>query len=110
VPCNVRFGLGVADSEHGGPPDVSTVFPSVYKIDYIRIYRRNNSDKEIEICNVDFKDISSAQTGNSITIGNSACNSTLRDKEFLYFFAENNITLQPGFRTENGASFSAKLY
>ena len=76
----------------------------------MRVWRRNNSDKNIDICDLDLVNNSSARTGNSFTLGGNGCLTELEDQEFLFLHAAERIVHLPGFVAKAGSNYRATTY
>lgn len=109
---STRLILNLAISYNGGPfggaPDVSTIFPSSFDIDYVRIFKKDNSTREVSICNSSTT-TSNIITGKSIELGGSSCNFTIPSNDLLDLHAQNRIILKHGFHAKVGSRFSAQI-
>ncbi len=110
APSDIRLGMGISGGEFGPPPNSNTEFPNYFYVDYIRVWRRNNSNKDFDICDVDFTNKSSYRTGNSFSLGGGSCNTDINDGEFLSLFAAEEILHLPGFHAKPGSYYSAQIY
>lgn len=111
--AHIIAGTGVANESpctFSPGPDNSTPFPSAFEIDFIRVWTRLDCQQVINICNYN-QTITDPTviTGNSITIGGSNCNSTLKNGEYLKLIATDYILLEQGFNTENGSNLSTNI-
>lgn len=88
-------------------PDSTTLFPSSFEIDYIRIWTRFacEQNKIIENYHQTITD-PTVVTGQTILVKG---NGNLFNNQFLTLIASEEITIKPGFHAVSGSSFSAKI-
>lgn len=107
----LNFAIGGPTAGYGnGPPDSTTVFPSSFDIEYLRIWKLNNDGKDINICNLDFTNDPSIITGKKITVGGLNCISNVLDEEHLELIATEEILIKPEFNSFIGSDFTAKIH
>ncbi len=95
------------DCEWGGlPPDNNTQFPSSFDVDYVRVYKRSNPTKDIEVCSLDSQK-GNYYTGRHISIGN--CPILIDSNQTFVAVATNEIVLKPGLEIARGAFFDAHI-
>ena len=91
-------------------PDNSTMFPSIFEIDYIRIWTRIDCEQNITIENYSQTNTDpTVITGNQITMGGNNGDANLQNGQHLKMIATDRINLRPGFEAESGSNFSAKI-
>ena len=89
------------------PPDENTIFPSSLEVDYIRIYKRNNKDKDTSIAEYD-ADRTNYITGRKVSLSDNS-EFIISDNEFLLVSATQEVSLQPGFYANSGSCFQASV-
>lgn len=114
LPQKLIFNLAV-DSTTGCKCDscdiTNTVLPASLEIDYVRIYKRANPNKEINIHNFCY-DSMSYYTGKTIQVApndDTIDIGTAKFAERLHLRATDLIVLHPGFSTSLGGVFSASI-
>ena len=86
-------------------PNNQTVFPSSFDIDYIRIYKKNNSNSTIQKC--DFQNIESNVLTADTIIFSNGCETDLTTNKAVIAKANQEIILKSGFHAEFGSTFHA---
>ena len=106
----VQEGSGYGD----GPPDEFTVFPSSFDIDYVRVWKYTNDDKDFSICDLNLGDspteIPAIVTGKKITLGGLNCITNVLDDERLELIATEEIIIKPEFKSFIGSDFTARIH
>jgi beta-glucanase (GH16 family) len=101
--------LNFAIQSGSDSPEISTVFPSQMEVDWVRYYQKNPCQ------DVNVTDASQYPLNNqlyNVIVGedvNINCNYTIPSGQQLDIVAKNSITLGPGFRSELGSTFSARI-
>jgi beta-glucanase (GH16 family) len=101
--------LNFAIQSGSDSPESSTVFPSQMEVDWVRYYQRNPCQ------DVNITDASQYPLDNqlyNVIVGedvNINCDYTIPSGQQLDIVAKNSITLEPGFSTELGSIFSARI-
>jgi beta-glucanase (GH16 family) len=114
------LGTGVCTSGCviGDPINGSTVFPSYFDIDYVRVWSLIDCEEVVQVCNYEQTNVSptintaealTVYTGKQITFGGQNCNILLGDQKYLKLFATDRIELKSGFHAQSGSKFSTKL-
>ena len=106
VILNLAIPCGDGCDWSGLPPNNTTPFPSSFDIDYIRIYKRTNPTRDVEIC-AQNHDKGDYYTGRNITIG--GCPLTLDSNQTIMVVATSSVTVLPDFEISNGAVFDAMV-
>lgn len=101
IPCN--------SCSFGPPPNNQTVFPSSLDIDYIRIYKRANPERDVRICNLTNPLNADCFTGHNIVAPDRYCETTINPDKMVILSATNNILLKSGFEAIQGCVFEAKI-
>ena len=112
LPQNAQsLRLNLAISPEGGgvgnahAPNSQTVFPSSFDIDYVRIYKKNNPNSTIQIC--DFQNIEpNVLTADTIIFSNG-CETNITTNKAAIAKANKEIILKSGFHAESGSTFHA---
>lgn len=114
LPQNAQsMRLSFAISPDGGgvggahAPNNQTVFPSSFDIDYVKIYKRNNPDKVVHVCEFDSV-TSNAQTADTIIFSNG-CETNIATDKAAIAKANKEIILKSGFLAESGSTFHALI-
>ncbi len=103
APTDIRLTMGLKD-------DYASSMPNRYfDIEYIKIWRRNNSHRDKEICVMDFDNKPAVRTAKTFTIGGQDCFAELKNREFLFLFATERIIHYPGFIARLGSRYTAKI-
>lgn len=112
LPQNAQsMRLSLAISPEGGgvggahAPNNQTIFPSSFDIDYVKIYKKNNPDKVVHVCEFDSV-TSNAQTADTIIFSNG-CETGLTTNKTAIAKANQEIILKSGFHAESGSTFHA---
>lgn len=103
------INLAIANDNNGtfGPaPNAQTLFPSALEIDYVKVYKKTNPQKNLSICGFNEMD-SDYCTGKTISIAGSGSCLTVDCGETKKLIACDNVTLYPEFTAEEGCSFDA---
>lgn len=104
---SIIFNLAISNSTNHPCPDNNTPFPSSLDIDYIRIYKRNNKNKDWSISSYDPNKVNYL-TGRNIT-SSSNTEIAIQEGNYLNCIATNDIILQPNFTAEHGCEFQATI-
>ena len=109
TPQSIILNLAIpgSNSSFGPPPNSQTIFPSSLDIDYVRVYKKNNNNKDISICGYD-SSMTNYYTGNVISVGGD-CNVSISNNEHLELIACKEIILKDGFEAKEGSSFKARI-
>ncbi|MBQ8223312.1 MAG: family 16 glycosylhydrolase [Bacteroidales bacterium] len=108
-PQSIILNLAIPDnnSSFGPPPNSQTIFPSSLDIDYVRVYKKNNNNKDISICDYD-SSMTNYYTGNAISVGGN-CDISISNNEHLELIACKEIILKDGFEAKEGSNFKARI-
>lgn len=111
---SVRANLAVSNNDCDDwwciGPDNTTPFPSIFEIDYIRIWTRLDCEQNITIENYSQTNTDpTVITGNQITMGGNNGNAHIQSGQYLNLIATDVIKLKQGFVAESGSKFSAKI-
>jgi len=91
-------------------PDNTTPFPSIFEIDYIRMWTRLDCEQNITMENYSQSNTDpTVITGSHITMGGNNGNANLQSGQYLELIATDKIELKSGFVAEAGSNFSAKI-
>ncbi|MBO2526277.1 MAG: hypothetical protein CW341_11395 [Bacteroidetes bacterium] len=90
-------------------PNNQTVFPSSLDIDYIRIYKKTNSERDVRICNLTNPVNPDCITGHNIVAPNRYCETIIDTNRFVILSASNSVFLKSGFEAVEGCAFEAKI-
>lgn len=107
--------INLAISENGGgmenasAPDATTVFPSSFDIDYIRVYKKNNPNVNRSLCQIDLKTDPSVTTADNIVLGGCEGDSIIKDNQVSINIANEAIILSDGFYAAPGSVFIAQI-
>lgn len=113
-PLSIIFGLQLCADDPNCPfydgNYAEGPFPSSMDIEYLRVYRRSNPNRDVFINNLDNPELSSAITGRVLSIGseNGHIPIVKKDKP-LSLFASEKVLMLPGFMAENKSHFKAKI-
>lgn len=111
----LNFAIGDSTAGYGdGPPDETTVFPSSFDIDYVRVWKQTNENKNFTICDLNLGDspaeIPAIVTGKKITVGGPNCITNVLDDERLELIATEEIIIKPVFNSFIGSDFTARIH
>lgn len=108
-PQSIILNLAIPsnNSSFGPSPNSQTSFPSSLDIDYVRIYKKNNNNKDITICDNN-SSITNYYTGNTISAGGN-CSVTISNNEHLELIACDEIILKDGVEIKEGGNFNARI-
>lgn len=107
--------INLAISQDGGgihsasAPDATTVFPSSFDIDYIRVYKKNNPNVNRSLCQVDLETDPSVTTADNIVLGGCEGDSIIKNNQVSINIANEAIILSDGFYAAPGSVFIAKI-
>lgn len=114
TPQRLITNLAIASGDTGlgdfiGPPNATVTFPKSMDIDYIKVYRRANPNRDVTFSGpYDYDVFSSAITGRNVMLGGNSQNLNIDSFHAISIVATNSISLLPGFCVEKGAGFMAR--
>lgn len=103
---NLAIPCGNGCDWPGLPPDNNTQFPSSLDIDYVRVYKRANPTRNIDVCSLNSQK-GDYYTGRNISIGN--CPIIIDSNQTLVVVATDKIVLNQGLSISHGAVFDAHI-
>jgi hypothetical protein len=89
---------GFYDEDHALGP-----YPCHFDVDYVKVYRRSNENRDVDITVTSDLEESAAITGRKITIDG---NVTVEPDKHSFLVATERITINPGFEAKSGSYFS----
>lgn len=109
---NMHIIASMAIMSGSNAPDVNTVFPSTFEIDYIRYYKKKDCCNDLTLAS-----ISDLNLNPDLDVYNFICgedivfdgNITISSGTNVHVVAENSIKLKPGFHAEQGSHFEPKI-
>lgn len=104
---SIILNLAISNSTAHPGPDNNTVFPSHLDVDYVRVYKRNNKDKDWTISSYNSDSINYL-TGRNIFFSNDSGN-VIHNGNYLDCLATQEIILRPDFFAEFGSEFQATI-
>ncbi|MCA1764209.1 MAG: family 16 glycosylhydrolase [Flavobacteriales bacterium] len=106
-PMSIIFNTAIQSGSNA--PNTATPFPSKMEVDWVRYYQRHPCD-DVEITEptqyVLDDEVFNAVAGENILVNTDY---TISPDQQLDMIASNSITLKPGFHSQNGSSFVAKI-
>ncbi|PIQ34204.1 MAG: hypothetical protein COW63_04175 [Bacteroidetes bacterium CG18_big_fil_WC_8_21_14_2_50_41_14] len=113
-PLSIIFGLEMCNNTPDCPfydgNYAQGPFPSSLDIEYLKVYRKSNSNRDVFINNLEDTELSSAITGRILTLGtNNGFSPIVLENKPLTLIATEKIQMLPGFKAENNSLFSAKI-
>lgn len=109
---NMCIIANMAIQSGSNAPDASTVFPSIFEIDYIRYYKKKECCNDLVFASISDLNLSSDPNTYNFICGEDIIfdgTVTIPGGASVNIVAGNSITLKPGFHAEQGSHFEAKI-
>lgn len=106
-PQSIILNLAIPGQTFGPPPSLQTVFPSSLDIDYVKVYKKTNPNRDITLCDYNSSMLNN-YTGKTIKVAGN-CNVIVSDGENLQLIACDEIVLNDGFDALEGSNVNLKI-
>lgn len=106
-PQSIILNLAIPGQNFGPPPSAQTIFPSSLDIDYVKVYKRTNPNRDITLCDYNSSMLNN-YTGKTINVAGE-CNVIISDGESLQLIACDEIVLNDGFDALEGSNVNLRI-